>query len=1419
MKKKGMLRLAKRIVAGMLGLVVCVSTIGETSLVVHATENTGATVTTKEEFLAALEQKKSPIIVNGVISADNGADATGKMYPVYIPEGTVIRGGIANSEGEGPSLSFRSPIQLTGSNVVIENIQMQFSSATALGSVPHREIFLAGHSLTLDNVSTYQEGAGGSLGGLGGSESELLPTVYAGAFEGTTVGTTASLTIRNANEDSVLQAIYMGHDTGTDSKVAYTGQASLQIGEKVSIRDGIFTEGNSSASIEVIGEGEEISSNNLNNVSFYGNADTTLTVKNICLNKTTISNVGNLVLDENAVFELSSGAFNNITVKNGACLNLNGVQDVIASGYFMGGAYDEENSTDTRGTLVLNEEGSLTIEGIVKGETLLQTEDKNFPGDYLEKTYVYSAGCENGAVGFVLPDTKNGSYELTYENNNWMVKPKNLDTTVTEIEVVSHPSVVDINTIIGTDFVPAENAPYCEIIWKDADGNALDAATVDAMMLYYFDKIIAVKTEYWESEENSAETDWANPIEFAVSVDAPGKYYFYVDELNTAMSGDYTFILLSESREPQTFAEVKSLKDEGLILAEFEVTFYNSANGETAPDPTPEPMPNPDPELIDISSENITVSTIEDQVYTGEEICPEVIVRDGERFLVNGTDYTLSYLTNVKAGDASVIITGINDYTGTREATFTILPADINNERIWVETIEDQEYTGEMLKPVVNVYDGYALLMQGKDYSLTYVDNINVGTARVIIEGKGDYTGTRETAFNITAAPDPDPEPDPEPTPDPDPNPDPDPMPDPEPEDKEGLWFEIVDEEPFYYNGKAIKPAVKVYEGEQELGAKDYKISYSNNKNAGAEAKITVTGKGNYTGKDSIYFTIEKKDIGDADITAPKEVFAVIQKDGSVRNPKVTLKLGKSILKANTTKATRDYAIDYQEIPKNENNKAVAGEYVITVSGNGMNFTGNRTIKYKVIEDTTLQMGKAKITIAKNSPIKKIDYTKPDVLPDFVVKIRKTELKKDIDYKIVCPEFTVGKNVITFEPVETSQYSLYGTKNYTVTVTGAPIKHKDILIEGISPDGYDYTGSEIIPGENKDGKNGLSQLKVSKVTTRDEAGNVTAVKRLTENVDYVLSYKNNKKAGKATVTITGINGYTGKRSVNFMIRKIDLRTARPELLQICIADSAVYSKNGAKAEVSVSYNGIPLVEKKDYILTYKDHKKVGEHVATVIVKGKGSFTNYITAKYSVVSAGSNEVRFTADDIVRPLSVTKVKPRLTVIETATNKKLSAKTDYIKDVKYYSDEACTKEITTQDLVVGKELWARIILKGNYGDGETTMLKDSFRLYGAKASVFKVETIEPQPYTGKPVTLDLNEKVYVYVKTDGVKQKVVLTEGTHYYVEYPEGKNVKAGTGKAVLHGMGEYGGTKTISFRISKKSVKFNLGEAILDLLFR
>ena len=199
-------------------------------------ESTGVTVSTQAEFITALSQKKSPITVSGGITIGDTAGTGGKMLPVEIPAGTVIQG------NSGASLSCRCPIQLTGDDVVIRDIKLTFESSDALGSVPHREIFLAGHSLTLDNVDTYLAGAGGSLGGFGGTEEELLPSVYAGGFENTEIGNNASLTVQNANSKTMFQGIYMGHGAGDDNKVPYTGAAVLKICPKIIVRDGIFTE-------------------------------------------------------------------------------------------------------------------------------------------------------------------------------------------------------------------------------------------------------------------------------------------------------------------------------------------------------------------------------------------------------------------------------------------------------------------------------------------------------------------------------------------------------------------------------------------------------------------------------------------------------------------------------------------------------------------------------------------------------------------------------------------------------------------------------------------------------------------------------------------------------------------------------------------------------------------------------------------------------------------------------------------------------------------------------------------------------------------------------------------------------------------------------------------------------------------------
>lgn len=65
-------------------------------------------------------------------------------------------------------------------------------------------------------------------------------------------------------------------------------------------------------------------------------------------------------------------------------------------------------------------------------------------------------------------------------------------------------------------------------------------------------------------------------------------------------------------------------------------------------------------------------------------------------------------------------------------------------------------------------------LKEGMDYEVSYLNNVNTGTARVVITGKGNYAGTLEYAFEIVAPkPDPTPQPTPEPTPTPDPGPNP----------------------------------------------------------------------------------------------------------------------------------------------------------------------------------------------------------------------------------------------------------------------------------------------------------------------------------------------------------------------------------------------------------------------------------------------------------------------------------------------------------------------------------------------------------------------------------------------------------------------------------------------------------------------
>jgi hypothetical protein len=69
------------------------------------------------------------------------------------------------------------------------------------------------------------------------------------------------------------------------------------------------------------------------------------------------------------------------------------------------------------------------------------------------------------------------------------------------------------------------------------------------------------------------------------------------------------------------------------------------------------------------------------------------------------------------------------------------------------EPIDPQLYTGFPITPTPKVYDqtskGTIMLELGKDYNVSYKDNVNVGNAQCIIRGKGAYSGSKIVTFII----------------------------------------------------------------------------------------------------------------------------------------------------------------------------------------------------------------------------------------------------------------------------------------------------------------------------------------------------------------------------------------------------------------------------------------------------------------------------------------------------------------------------------------------------------------------------------------------------------------------------------------------------------------------------------------------
>lgn len=148
------------------------------------------------------------------------------------------------------------------------------------------------------------------------------------------------------------------------------------------------------------------------------------------------------------------------------------------------------------------------------------------------------------------------------------------------------------------------------------------------------------------------------------------------------------------------------------------------------------------------------IGAIADETYTGNDITPQPVVTDGNTILTSGADFDFGYDKNINAGKdtATLTITGKGNYTGTASRTFTISSKDITGAVIELEQSELSYSGSTQIVKIKSVTVGGRVLTSG-DYSIINGSDMFMSakdSIPLMIEGKGNYTGTATTTWKIT---------------------------------------------------------------------------------------------------------------------------------------------------------------------------------------------------------------------------------------------------------------------------------------------------------------------------------------------------------------------------------------------------------------------------------------------------------------------------------------------------------------------------------------------------------------------------------------------------------------------------------------------------------------------------------------------
>ncbi len=335
--------------------------------------------------------------------------------------------------------------------------------------------------------------------------------------------------------------------------------------------------------------------------------------------------------------------------------------------------------------------------------------------------------------------------------------------------------------------------------------------------------------------------------------------------------------------------------------------------------------------------------------YDGSAFTPAVTVKYKGYTLSSSKDYEVSYSDNVEVGKGVVTIKGKGIFGSSAEKNFTIDAIDIRNYTL---TLDQTSYTynGNEIKPNITVSKDSDILKENEDYTITYQDNENVGTALLMVKGINHFVGLlyKEYTINVLNLEDCD----------------------------VSLEYDSV-----IYDGTEKTPEVTVKYKDQIIPDTCYEVIYADNKNVGT-ATVTVTAEGkNTTGSIQKQFHIGESSLKTA-IVAFKDT-GYVYTGSEIKPETVTVMCKGKLLQEDT-----DYTIKYS-------NHVNAGTATLTIVGIGKYadmISKNYTISKRNVSDAMIMLSQSSYIYdeEKTPEVEKVVDALGNVIPesDYTVQYR-----------------------------------------------------------------------------------------------------------------------------------------------------------------------------------------------------------------------------------------------------------------------------------------------------------------------------------------------------------------------------------------------------------------------------------------------